>query len=195
MLFFVETSAVIEYTLWFDKSLCGIWTETVTTFLGFLKSKNVPVVISKTAFDEAVREIPNSINHLIDKLNPHRRGQLRALMINKSRERFRKFHSNVTVLSLQGDVGAVNAFYKSLLNDKTTKAKLEQIRQFKHRARILPEDSDMLILSEAISLVKKNETHFISKDEDFCAFKDEIKAKFDISIEPVQTLLTLRDNL
>lgn len=195
MLFFVETSAAVEYTLWFDKNLCGIWTETVTTFLGFLKSKGLPVVISKTVHDEAVREIPNSVNHLIDKLRPHSRGQLRALMINKSRERFRKFHSNVTVLSLQGDVAAVNTFYKNLLNDKTTKAKLEQIRQFKRRTRILPEDSDMFILSEAISLVKKNETYFISKDEDFCAFKTEIKTKFNVSIEPVQTLLTLKDRL
>ena len=186
---------MIEYTLWFDKNLCGIWTETLTTFLGFLKSRGLPVVISKTVFDEANREIPNSVDHLLDKVKPHRRGQIRALMINKTRERFRKFHSNVTVLNLKGDVVAVNAFYNSLLNDRGTKEKLEQILQFKHRQRILPEDSDMVILSEAISLVDKNETFFISKDEDFCSFKKEIKVIFNVSVEPVQTLLTLKDNL
>ena len=186
----------MEYSLRFDSNIHALWNETIAVFLGYLKSNNFPIVTSETVKDETNGEITVAVNRVVDRAHIQRSGQVRGLMLLKSKNRFRQFCSFADVKPLKGDKRSIENFYNNLLAKKETRTKLEKVRQLKGRQRLLPEDSDMTILSEAISLKNKDTlVVFISKDEDFCQFSQEIQNQFGIIILQVQNLLSFKDEL
>jgi hypothetical protein len=186
----------MEYVLRFDSNIRALWNETVTAFLGYLKSKSYRLVTSETVRKEINGQIPFAVNRVVDKVRPRRSGQIRGMMLTKNKVRFQKFLSHVDVKSIPVDTHPVARFYNDLLKNVETKAKLVKISQLKGRKRLLPEDSDIVILSEAISLKSEDTTvFFISKDEDFCQFVQEIETRFGLVVLPVQNLLSFKDVL
>jgi hypothetical protein len=141
---------------------------------------------SKTVEEESYSQLTEAINRIVDIVNPSRKWQVKAVALDKCSKRLQELFSFTKLLSLKVDESPVRIFYNNLLNDPTTKQKLMELRKKKNESRLLPEDSDLRILQEAISLKKEgNSVCFVSKDGHFCEFKTEIENSFSIKVLPV----------
>lgn len=195
-IFFIETSAFMEYILRADANVCSLYNVMITDFIGFLSSKKIKTVTSETAKKETEGQIIGAVNRMLDEINIRQKWQIRENLLAKAYKRYRQPWSRVEVLPLHGKTEDVKIFYQELLKDLVTRAKLRMISKFKHRKRPIPEDSDFKILSEAISLkTAENDLFFVTKDQDFCEFSKEIKNKFDIVILPVQDLFRFKSEV
>jgi len=151
---------------------------------------------SNTVRREAQQELTHTINEWVDSSLSRRVWQFRAQIIYRCQDRLSRLWRRVGVLSLQGNAKEVRQFYRAMLKDPTTKGKLDRLRQRKKRKGLMPEDSDMVILSEAVALGRIDENlHFISKDGDFCEFVEEVAKKFPVRVLPVQELGQFRIRL
>lgn len=145
---------------------------------------------------ETIRETPKAVERMIEKTHPQRKYQVRAYVLKKCVRRLNDLWGKATPLALQGNEKPVRAFYLRMLENPDTKARFEKLRILKQRKRLLPEDSDIKILSEAISLKKSsNSLFFVSLDEDFCEFSKEIKEEFGLKVLRVQDLLSFKNEL
>jgi len=186
----------MEYILRADENVCSIYNAMVTDFIGFLRNKKIRIVTSETTKKETEGQLINAVNRMLDKINVRRKWQVRGMLLAKFGKRCQQPWSRVEVLSLHGKLEDVKKFYEELLKDLATKTRLKKISKFKHRKWPIPEDSDLKILSEAISLkTAENELFFVTKDEDFCEFSKEIENKFDIVILPVQDLFRFKNKI
>lgn len=186
----------MEYALRADSNIRSLWNQVVTEFIGYLKHNNIKVVTSTTVKKEIRWEIINAVNRLIDQVFHRKKWQVRGIVLRKCLKRLDDLWTRVEVLNLKGNEKRIENFYKRMLKNPETRSKLEKIKKMKKRKRIMPETSDMKILSEAITLKKmKNVLIFVTKDEDFCEFSEEIKNEFGIKVLPVQDLLSFKKEL
>ncbi len=154
------------------------------------------MVTSTTVKDEATRQFPSASNRLVDMAHPQRLKQVRAVALTKCTNRLRELWSRVDVLTLHGNLSLAKKFYQKLSDDPLTRTRLEKVRKFKKRSSFAPEESDLEIMSEAISLKRSdNEVYFVTKDEHFCEFPEEIHEEFGLRVLPVQELIKFKEQL
>jgi len=67
----------------------------------------------------------------------------------------------------------------SKLNHKSISHKLRKLAQ---REGLLPEEGDMRLLAETISLSKDQDVGLLSEDKDFTHFVGPIKERFDVEV-------------
>jgi len=161
-----------------------------------LRANGIRVVTSTTIKDEATKQFPSASNRLVDMARPQRLRQVRAVALTKCTTRLRELWSRVDVLTLHGNLTLVKRFYQKLSDDPLTKSRLEKVRKFKKSRSLMPEDSDLEIMSEAANLKRSdNEVYFVTKDEHFCEFPKEIHEEFGLRVLPVQDLIQFKSQL
>ncbi|MGQ9543684.1 MAG: hypothetical protein ACUVTM_06350 [Candidatus Bathyarchaeia archaeon] len=179
-----------------DSNILSVYNQSVTDFIGFLRANHIRAVASTTVKDEAVKQLSYAINRLVDLAHPKRLSQIRALALRKCTARLQELWSYIDVLTLHGNPMTVKKFYQKLSDDPLTRRRLEKIREFKKSRSLMPEDSDLKIISEAISLKRgDNEVYFITKDEHFCEFSKEIHEEFGIIVLPMRDLIQFKIRL
>ena len=146
---------------------------------------------SSTVREEADRQLISTVNNLVDRAISRRRYQFRIAIIAKCRGRLNDLWGRLLdVRTLECDATVVRMFYQALLKDSPSRAKLEKLKKNKGRKELMPEDSDMNILSEAMTLRSSNaDLHFISKDGDFTCFANEIENRLGVKTLAVQDLI------
>lgn len=162
----------------------------MANFVGLLLQRGTRGVTSSTVKEEADRQLVSTVNNLVDRAISRRRYQFRRAIMAKCRGRLKDLWDRLDIRTLKCDATAVKMFYQALLKDPPSKAKLEKLKKNKGRKGLMPEDSDMSILSEAMTLKSNNaDLHFISKDGDFTCFANEIENRFGVKILAVQDLI------
>ncbi|MBS7627035.1 hypothetical protein KEJ51_08415 [Candidatus Bathyarchaeota archaeon] len=161
-----------------------------------MRANRIKVVTSTAVKNEAEKQITSAVNRLVDSAHPRRLRQVRALALAKCATRLRELWSHVDILTLHGNITHVKGFYQKLSENPHTRTRLEKIRNFKGSRSLMPEDSDLKIISEAISLkAGDNEVYFVTKDEHFCEFSREIYEEFKLRVRPVQSLIQFKRQL
>ena len=179
-----------------SRTLTSLYNESVSGFIGFLKNAGIPRITSMTVKNEINQELTVVINRFVDRAGINRSRQLRVIVLRKCRERLPQLWSRVKIENVHGKDAVVRSLYEGLKHNKSSMEKFEKLRQRKHRKDFLPEDSDLLIMSDALSLMKKDEVmYFVSNDSDFTDFADEIERQFALRVIPVQDLFQLKAKL
>ncbi|MEM3527887.1 MAG: hypothetical protein QXI59_06145 [Candidatus Bathyarchaeia archaeon] len=161
-----------------------------------MRANRIKAVTSTTVKTEAEKQIPSAVNRLIDLAHPRRLRQVRAVALTKCTARLRELWSHLDVSTLPSNITPVKEFYQRLSDDPHTRTRLEKIRNFKKSRSLMPEDSDLKIISEAVSLkTGDNEVYFVTKDEHFCEFSREIYEEFKLNIRPIQSLIQFKRRL
>jgi len=189
----------MEYALRYQDHvfLSSPYCEVVTAFIDFLQTNGIRMATSTTVSEEAERKLFSAVRDVVNEVLGRRGKQVIVMMFVKCRSRLRRLWKRVAVLSLRGNIGLVENFYRSMLNNPLTKAKLEKLREVKKtRTGLMPEKSDMQILSEAIALKERSEiVYFVSKDGDFCEFPEEIYNSFGLKVVHVPDLSQVKRQL
>jgi len=189
----------VEYALRYQDHviLSSPYCEVVAAFIEFLEINGIKIATSATVSIQAERKLFSAVKGIVDRVLGRRGKQVRVMMFVKCRSRLRRLWKRVAILSLQGDPGPVENFYRNLLKNPLTKAKLEKLRDVKTtRTGLMPDKSDMQILSEAIALKERNEVvYFVSKDGDFCEFPREIYNAFSLKVLHLSDLSQVKRQL
>ena len=121
---------------------------------------------------------------------------MRKLAGQKCWTRWKGLWERVELLQLHGNVGQVRAFYEQLARQEPQRGRLVALRKRKHQSGLLPEESDMEILAQALTLRATDVAlYFVSNDGDFTDFVSEIKNEFNVMVLPVQDLNRFREQL
>ena len=176
--------------------ITSIYNEAVTDFVGFLKSNKIDRVTSETVQNEIGLTLTDAVNRLVDRAAIRKAGQVRILVRTKCRERLPGLRSRIEVRRITGNEESVRKFYQSLQQNPVTRAKMQNVQKYKQKRGLMPEDSDMQILSDAIAIKQKNELmYFVSHDGHFTEFQQEIERIFPLKVLPVIGLLQFKTKL
>jgi hypothetical protein len=184
----------LEYALRLDSDIHALYNENVSQFIGFVRSKGAKIVICKTVETEAREQLTGAINRMVDQAAPRRARQIRGIAQKKCWGRLADLLTNATVLLLNNNVQPVKRFYESLLQDEGTRSRLEALRDRRRsrgnkRTGLMPEESDMKILSETPAVPRDGNILFlVSNDGHFCEFGQEIERAFGVKLLPVHDL-------
>jgi hypothetical protein len=170
----------------------------MSDFVGYLKVKGIRRLTSETVKKETDARWKHVCKRRVREANPHRILEVMDYAQEKCRWRCAQLWGRVEILPLVGDLPPVKLFYETLQNNPDTRARLEKVKET-HSAQegLLPEYSDMVILSEAIVLKRSTgkDIYFISKDGHFCEFSKEIGNVFSVKVKHLQKLNELKTEL
>lgn len=144
--------------------------------------------ISCISTPEVLGQIPGviirKVNEEFDRLGI-RGFAIRQDIIRKLMRNLRRFEDNLEVFDIGVDhqlVDRVREFYSK----PEFAERLEKLRSRKNRETLIPEESDMEIISQAIRINDKRlSIDFISSDGDFTHFSEEIEGEFGICVVSV----------
>jgi predicted nuclease of predicted toxin-antitoxin system len=182
---FFETSACIEYALRISSNASPRYNSEISEFVGFLKVRGIKGVTSETVKRQANGRVRGACSELVGKTSPHKVHEVMQKAQMKCTVRLIQLWAWVGALALESDLMPVRVFYEGLLNNPVTRARLAKVKEtHSSRTGLLPEHSDMVILSEAIALQRSgsDQVCFVSKDGDFCEFAQEIKNAFGLRV-------------
>ena len=177
-----------------DSDIHALYNENVSQFIGFATSRGAKLVSSGTVKNETEGQLTGAINRMVDSASLRRAWQVKGIAQKKCWGRLADLLKRITVLPLESNAESVKSFYDGLLGNEATRPKLEALRNWRRnrgdkRAGLMPEESDMKILSEAIAVKRDGDTLFlVSNDSHFCEFGQEIERAFGVRLLPVQNL-------
>nr|MDO8099966.1 hypothetical protein [Candidatus Njordarchaeota archaeon] len=121
----------------------------------------------------------------------------RKSFLDKCKKRLADLRQKVRTVNVPNpEVGKVKRFYQDLAKNPDMKNRMIQISHEKSRRGLLPDETDLRILAEALEATKEyDEPCFIHKDRDFGEFAKEIEEAFGIKVCGVDELISLRERL
>ncbi len=153
----------------------------MSEFIGLCKQNGASVYVTKTVNDEAFDKLHTIINRYFDRakifaptIRHYVYRQLRRRLIDLVR-----YTGNNEITST---LTHIKDMYLNFSKDTELRKKLVALKQKKSRQSLLPSDIDMKILSEAETCAKRQVVYFITGDNDYIEFKNEIEKETSIIV-------------
>ena len=183
----LETSACIEYAINGNyrrsgsiKTFKSNFNDKVSEFV----SKCNEIWFTDIIKNEARNVLSKAVNILFDeKFGEGNQALLRSVIISQAMERLNQLFNDSTCKDVEDiDTAAIYSFYNNLYATPEGMRKLEELKIRKRVNYWMPETNDIIILAEAVELLKKELLCLISGDGHFTEFKDEILADLNLTI-------------
>lgn len=136
---------------------------------------------TETVQHEATQNFPKIVGRYLDKVGVKKR-IARKQLYKKFRLRLDDLFKFCRVEKVNAKTDKIRAMYQDFANDPVLLKVLKRLRIEKHRSSLFPSETDMRILAEADELGKKFEVSFITDDNDFLLFTDEIESRLKVRI-------------
>jgi len=156
-------------------------TQIFSKFVHTCRERGIKCISTPEVLEQIPGVIIRKINEEFDRLGIRgfaiRRDIIRKLMRNLDR-----FKGNLEVFNIEVDSELVEKVREFYSKPEFT-ARLEKLRSRKNRETLIPEESDMEIISQAIRINNESlSIDFISGDGDFIHFSEEIEGEFGICV-------------
>jgi hypothetical protein len=171
------------------RHLVPVGTEIVSEFVGSCKQNKASVCVTKTVNDEAFDNLHKIVNRYFDRAKIFA-PTVRQNIYRQMRSRLIDLINYTGTEDVASDMVPIKRMYERFSKNPALRAKLEKIMREKHRKSLLPSETDMKILSEAVTFSGKSKVYFITGDKDYSEFKSEIEKETSVI---VIDLMTLRD--
>jgi len=106
----------------------------------------------------------------------------------KLRKRLLELIAYAKVDKVTSNFNQVKTMYTEFMKKPKLAEKLEKLKNTKHRTSLFPSNVDMRILGEANTLSHKFKVYFVTDDQDYIDFKDEIKNELNVTVVEVLSL-------
>jgi len=186
---FFETTACVTYAFHATYRFAGVpgvlksvGNEIVSEFLGFCKREKISLCITETVREEGLSKLPEIVNRYFDRARI-RSPTVRESVFIKLRTRYTQLAALSKFDIVESDLAKVSALYTSFLKNPELRARLIKLKEKKPtRKGLLPSQTDIQILGEAVTLNLKNRVCFVTDDDDYIFFKNEIKQNLGVDI-------------
>lgn len=183
----LETSACIEYAIngnYRSKGSIKTFKSNFNDKVSAFVSKCNEIWLTDTIENEARNVLSKAVNNLFDKkFGEGNQALLRSVIITQAKQRLTQLFIDSNCKDIENiDISAISSFYNDLYSTSEGMRKLEELKIKKRVNYWMPETNDIIILAEAVELLKEDLLCLISGDGHFIEFKDEIFSDFELEI-------------